>query len=704
MMDFNKENNDTLDVQERGEYLVAWLRMALATIPALFAMGYITQVSADLRPTVYHLLIAIALWCCCSAAYLLFVHRRGYYAPWISYLSIGVDIAFTTSAHLIILTTVPLGFVNSPVTPFYFAVISMAALRMSRRFVLFAGFGSALSHLAVTTHAFVAHMPGMVASAPFGDHLIEISYLDELAPATVMIAVCVIFGHVTQELRQSRRDYRELFENVPDGIAISSVEDGEILAANIRFSTLVGAERKQLLGQKIYDFFKIDRAEDTDKITWGRSQLESPGALERADGTVLQVKTLTTPIKYLGRDCIEMSFRDVTEQARLARQLIQSQKMETLGRLAGGLAHDFNNILGGILGASSLVERSLKRIDDLQARERIEHHVYVIRDCSEKARDVVSRLMSFSRSKQMERDPVDLCRVITNVATICRNTFEEAVVIETDLPDCAAATEGDQTSLTQALLNLCINAKDAMPGGGTLTLILRPPDESDTGSLDLLTSEEEDTWVIEVKDTGVGIRDEIFGLLFDPFFTTKPEGEGTGLGLPMVYTIIKGHKGEIDVRTQLGEGTSFVLFLPSARPSILPETDPDAPLPLGQGTVLVVDDEEVVRSSICGMLVELGYTVLPASNADEAMAFIKDPEIPIDLAMLDIIMPRVDGIALLAKIRAGRPKLRALLMSGYWGKERTAPLNTLGVSGFLKKPFSMRELAVGVSEAMEQGD
>lgn len=704
MTKIDKISTDDRDVLERGERLVTRLRLVFAGIPTLFAIGYLTHTSTALLPTLYGSIASIALWCAFSVVYLLFVHRRGYYAPWISYLSIGVDVLFVASAEISLSLALPLGFVSSPIAPFYFVIIAMAALRMSRRLVLFAGFGSALAHLGTTTPVFFTYLPGLVTTGRFGEYIIEINYLDVLAPAAAMIAVCVILGHVTHELRQSRRSYRELFENVPDGIAILSVEDGEILAANIRFSALVGTERKDLLGQNIYKFLQLDRAEDAEKTPWGNHLLESPGTLERADGTLLQVNALTTPITYGGRPCIEMSFRDVTEQARLQRQLIQSQKMETLGRLAGGLAHDFNNILGGILGASSLVERTVKKIEDTKVRERIEHHVYVIRDCSEKARDVVSRLMSFSRSKQMERDPVDLCRIISDVATICRNTFEKAVTIETVLPACPAATEGDRTSLTQALLNLCINAKDAMPKGGTLTLVLRAPDETDTSSLEIVNLEDEETWVIEVKDTGLGIGDEILGLLFDPFFTTKPEGEGTGLGLAMVYMIVKGHRGDIDVRTQVGHGTSFVLFLPSARPSILPETDEDAPLPRGQGTVLVVDDEEVVRSSICGMLVELGYKVIPASNADEAMGIIRDPKTAIDLAMLDIIMPRVDGIALLAKIRAMRPELRALLMSGYLGKERTEPLNTLDVSGFLKKPFSMKELAVGVSAAMAAGD
>jgi signal transduction histidine kinase len=256
-----------------------------------------------------------------------------------------------------------------------------------------------------------------------------------------------------------------------------------------------------------------------------------------------------------------MSVRDVGEQIRLERQLAQSQKMETIGRLAGGLARDFDEILDGITTSARTAERTVGRISDPSTQDKLQRHVAMIRDCSASAKEVVSRLLGFSGPAQLETETVDLEQIIADVAGICRNTFGERYSIRVETPIDRAVISGDGTSLTQALLNLCINARDAMPGGGSITLRLSAIEpEDDVWRMAARAAPDTGLWCIETIDTGLGIPRETVDKIFDPFFTTKPPGQGTGLGLSMVYNIARQHGGHVEVSSTPGAGSTFRLL------------------------------------------------------------------------------------------------------------------------------------------------
>jgi signal transduction histidine kinase len=240
--------------------------------------------------------------------------------------------------------------------------------------------------------------------------------------------------------------------------------------------------------------------------------------------------------------------------------------METIGRLAGGLARDFDDILDDIRTATNAAERLTREINDPSARDKLTRQVTMIRDCGASAKDVVGRLLGFSGYEDLETEKVDLIQIVTDVASICRNTFGERYAIECDTPDEPVMISGDGTSLTQALLNLCINARDAMPGGGSIALRLTAIEPgADLWQQHPEASPQRDFWCIDVIDNGVGMPDDIVDKIFDPFFTTKPAGQGTGLGLSMVYNIVRQHRGLVEVRSRPGIGTTFRLLFERAR-------------------------------------------------------------------------------------------------------------------------------------------
>jgi PAS domain S-box-containing protein len=686
--------------QARGERFVAWLRVLFGLGILVIVGVYTTHIGERLLPAILGLGVVGLAWGLVSAAVLATLGRVRYHHG-LSFASITMDVLLVATAQLVHLIADPLSFVTAPITSFYFLMIGLAALRKNRAMVIYAGLLAALCHLLLSTYVFGWLMPAWQNYSADPASRVGTSYLDEVVRALLMAAVAAIFGLVTEELRESERHYRGLFEHVPDGIVIASLE-GRVLAVNQRLAFMLGLSPSEIVGKRLASFITFDssapRRRRESSITG--EPPESGATLHRPDGRAVPLRTTSVLTTYLGHPCTELSVRDVTEQLRLERQLAQSQKMETVGRLAGGLAHDFNNILGGIIGAVSLAERNIGRLEPSVITSRLSAQITVIRDSAEQAKDVVDRLMSFSRSSTFEPVPVDLARVVSDVYAICRNTLGSIIQIETKLPDTPVVTLGDATSLSQALLNLCVNAKDAMPGGGTLSIRVEPrvvrmpvTDPKDTPPPKLTM------WCVEVEDTGVGIPSDILEQIFDPFFTTKPVGEGTGLGLAMVYNIAVEHDGFVDVESRAGKGSRFRIYLPVARPSLLPQGSSDSELLMGTGHLLVVDDEDLVRSSTRGMLMELGYEVDEASNGEDALELV-DAGKTYDLVLLDVVMPKLNGVETAKQLRIRQPNQPILMMSGYLGQEKDSTISSLAIDGFLKKPFTLAALGRKVSQTL----
>ncbi len=691
-------DHDHDDPQIDGEKLASWLRIFLGVIAIALLIGYFETTSVtEKQPLIISLTLGFA-WSLLGIGYILLI-RKGYYRPFMSYFSTLCDLAIVTAMQLVMMMVVPLNFINGPITSIYFVTIGLAALRKSHLLVFMTGLSSAVIYLIVAGACMYTCLPSGHLLAEINGHVIEIFLLDGVGVALCLATVGWVIGRVTKEFRDSEHHYHVLFEHVPDGIVITSSER-RILAVNRRFSDMVGVEKEALKSRDVNDFLGHGiHAAPVTPFPFGF--VGSPTILIRADGTKVPVRTQTMPMEYMGEPCVEMSVRNAAEQVQLERRLAQSQKMETIGRLAAGLAHNFNNILGGILGAASLVRRTLGKVEPSPTRDKLERQVEIIKECGDRSRDVVQRLLTFSRTSIIETEPVDLESLAREVASICQTTVGPGIEIQIANVDDSPIVMGDTTSLTQALLNLCINASDAMDSKGVITIKIAEVEYDDSTLSDHPDANNEDDYCrITVSDTGTGIDESIMEKIFDPFFTTKPPGEGTGLGLSMVYNIARQHGGFLDVSSPPGEGASFHLYLTRARKSLLPP-EPEERLPRGTGTILVVDDEEIARSTIQGMLSELGYRVSTAMSGPEAIEMFTTTKGVYDLLVLDMMMPNMDGAETLRRIREINNDVKAVIISGFIDSAGISGLSDLEVSSFLRKPFTFLALARAVHDSMK---
>jgi PAS domain S-box-containing protein len=685
--------------QEDGERLVAKVRIFFAVLGMPLVALYYVHSSPQARPSLLMTAGIFVIWGIFSAVYLRII-GRGRYSSRMSYLSISVDVLAITGMQIAYIFTLPLNFLNSPITAFYFVIIGLAALRKNRKFVLFSGVGSAVAHLAVCAVSFPLFLPAGYAIVEVEGHALELTFLDEVVNALVIVLVAGAFSFVTKQLRESERHYRDLFEHVPDGILIVSKEN-RILDVNERLAAMAGLAPDELVGRPLDRVIAPDRRSSIPPGGAPAPRGDASGVLVRDGERVLPVRTVAMPVRYAGERCVEMSVRDVSEHVALERQLAQSQKMETLGRLAGGLAHDFNNILGGILGAASLAERNLGKLEASPTTSKLKTQVGVITECGERARDVVDRLMSFSRSRALETSPVSLKRILSDVATIAANTLGERVQIEISSAVDKAVVEGDLTSLTQALLNLCINGADAMPDGGFLSLRLREADLREVTASGVVDGVLETTWwCVEVADTGLGMEQDILERIFEPFFTTKPVGEGTGLGLPMVYNIAREHGGGINVESRPGEGAVFRIYLPARRGSAGTGDPRPATRTREPRVALLVDDDELVRDSVSAMLAELGFECLTAADGNEALRTLEGLEGGPTVLFLDVMMPGMAGDELLLRFRELQLDAKVIVITGFSDAERARRMSSLGIDGFLHKPFTLAELEAVLGEVL----
>jgi signal transduction histidine kinase/ActR/RegA family two-component response regulator len=378
-------------------------------------------------------------------------------------------------------------------------------------------------------------------------------------------------------------------------------------------------------------------------------------------------------------------------------RLRQSQKMEAIGSLAGGIAHDFNNLLGAVIMAASTLKEETAGNAEAQAS------IDTIDQASRRAAELTRRLLSFARREQRNAGSVAINKVVQNVVRLCERTFDRAIKLETDLAAQLPPVGGDEGELEQALLNLCINSRDAMPAGGLIRIVTAARQVTLRDSA-LLREVEPGSYVtISVSDTGSGLTPEAEVRLFEPFFTTKGPGKGTGLGLPMVYGLVRAQGGGIQVRNNPGRGVEFEIYLPAV--AAMPEAMPAvrAPeLPRGTERVLVIDDEVALRRSVSRGLSRLGYTVDVAANGAEGVRMVQGSPEAYDLVILDMMMPEMGGTEAFQRIRRIRPDLKVLICSGYSVDSERNELLRDGAAGFLEKPFDSSDIAAAVREVLDR--
>ncbi|RJQ41032.1 MAG: response regulator [Nitrospiraceae bacterium] len=381
------------------------------------------------------------------------------------------------------------------------------------------------------------------------------------------------------------------------------------------------------------------------------------------------------------------------EKETLKEQLFQTQKLEAIGTLAGGIAHDFNNMLQGILGYAAYLKMKVSSEDPMY------EPLSVIEHSAERAADLTKKLLGFARKGKYIIGPMNLNAVVKNVAAIAARTFDRKIKIETTLATDLWTVEGDKSQLEHVTLNLCLNSRDAMPDGGILTF--------ETFNADITKEIKPHRYMkegkyagIKVIDTGTGMDEETRRRIFEPFFTTKEVGKGTGMGLAMVYGVVKNHDGFITVDSAPGQGSTFTIYLPATEKKAEEETTVSKPLHMGKGTILVIDDEEIIRNVARDILHELGYDAILASGGKEGIAIYSDKKDVIDLVILDMIMSEMGGKETFKKLKKINPDAKILISSGYSKDSHEEVVLDAGEAGFIQKPYNINEIAEVIKEVL----
>lgn len=508
-----------------------------------------------------------------------------------------------------------------------------------------------------------------------------------------------------QALRQSQRRFQTFMDS--SAILAWIVEaEGQVHYVNKSFARLFDAEPAALIGKTAYDLFPTEQA--AVYIEHNREVLATGRVLETVETATLPDGTLAHYLVYkfalvddndVNGVLIGGIAIDITERKRLEEQYLQAQKMESIGRLAGGVAHDFNNLLSIILGYAELIEEELPQDDPLQS------YVRTITDGATRAVNLTRQLLAFARRQPMEPKVLSPTALIEGMSQMLKPLIGEDIHLQTDLAADAGQVRIDPTQLEQVLVNLVVNARDAMPQGGTLTIQSREELVEIERAYPLFVFPEGRYVLLSVTDTGTGMTEEVKAKLFEPFFTTKGVGKGTGLGLATVFGIVKQNDGFILVESEVGKGTTFTIYLPHVESPAETVNENQSRLTIVEGieTILVVEDEPILRELAVLTLRQNGYTVLQAGDGVEAVQVAEAYPGEIHLLLTDAILPKMSGQELSERLRQERPNLQILLMSGYTEDCFAHAIATPPDVAFLAKPFTPSGLLAKVRETLTEG-
>jgi two-component system, cell cycle sensor histidine kinase and response regulator CckA len=504
-------------------------------------------------------------------------------------------------------------------------------------------------------------------------------------------------------LRRSEERFSKAFRSNPLAITISTETEGRYLDVNEAFLDLLGYQRHEVIGRTAgeLDFW----AESSDRGEMVRQLREEDVAGKRqmryrtAKGMIREAEVWAESIELEGQRCVLAITRDVTEMMQLEAQLGQAQKMEAVGRLAGGIAHDFNNILGVILGYSDM------SLDLIAAESPVHGYVSETKKAATRAALLTKQLLAFSRKQVVFPRIVDLNEVVRNATEMFLRLVGEDVTVEFRPQSALGSIKADPGQIEQALMNLVVNARDAMATGGAI-LIETGEAELDEYYVSQHRGSRAGKYVVlAVSDTGCGMDETIQSQIFEPFFTTKGIGCGTGLGLSTVYGIVKQSEGNILVYSEPGKGTTFKIYFPRVgeKAEALVSSHEKVE-PRGRSeTILVVEDDETLRRLTARLLRDGGYRVIESKNGDEALRILATSESGIDLLLTDVVMPEKSGPELVTQVEKGYPKTRIVFMSGYSDDMVKRHGLSIREDTFLEKPFTKRSLLVKVDSALHGG-
>ena len=522
----------------------------------------------------------------------------------------------------------------------------------------------------------------------------------------LLVAVAVAAGVAVAAAQRARRriaasevHYRGLFESAGDGIAVLD-EAGVILQANARLADLLGAPQDRILGRQLGEFYAETTASGAPTVT-GEYAAAMGGAVRQlsqrlrvADGRLVDVNITFARIDAPFGPVVQAILRDLTEHRALERHRVQEQRLDAMARLAGGLAHQFNNLLGGILTHASLLKEDA-------TTAAVHKELDQILDAARRGGELTKELLRFGERDTITPQPTPAAQILESLAALARSTFPADVVIETKLPADLPAILGDADYLVQAGVQLLLNARQAMRGLPGDRLVLSAAAE--------VVETADKPWVgarpgryvrISVTDTGQGMDPTTVERVFEPFFSTRPLHEASGLGLATVYRAVKAHGGAIGIESAPGRGTTVHLLIPAAPPPAAA-----APAPKGVeaarigGTVLIVDDEAIVRTALRRALTRFGYKVLEAMDGPTAMAAMQGANPSVDLVILDMVLPG-GGAGVFELLKAVRPDVKVLVSSGYSPDAEAVQGLAARADGFLPKPYEIPELKAAVSKAL----
>ena len=502
-------------------------------------------------------------------------------------------------------------------------------------------------------------------------------------------------------LRESEKNYRELIDGMNETVWIIDF-NGDLIDVNKTAIKTLGYSKEELISIGLFGIDSSLKKEDIKTLakTMPVDELQIFETTHKAkDGKIIPVEVYSSLVTYQGKKAI-LSIAEILPNAnRRRKQLRQMQKLEGLGTLAGGIAHDFNNILGIILAYNT----GIKRFKD--DSKKLELATDTITKAVDRGKTIVQQILTFARKTETSFGAVNVNEVVMEIMTMIMETFPKILTYSQNFEKGISFINADRSQLYQALLNLCVNARDAMPDGGLLTINTRTvngaslrvkhPDVTDS-----------DYICIEVSDTGEGMTEEISKRIFEPFFTTKGIGKGTGLGLAVVFGVVQTHKGFVDVESEIGKGTTFRLYMPALKaeePSSEKEEEETLEeITGGTETLLVVEDEEMLMMSLQMVLVEKGYNVLPARDGMEALKVYQENKDDISLVLTDLGLPTITGLEVCQRIKKIKSNERMILATGYLDPEMKSEFLKAGIQHFLYKPYDLRKVLKSVREMLDE--
>ena len=501
-----------------------------------------------------------------------------------------------------------------------------------------------------------------------------------------------------EKIRSSETQYRRLFETSREAIWLLDEDSGEILDVNPFALQLFGYSREEFLGRKPWELpLYVDPGRAVarfENLRKAGHTVETGVEMVARDGRPLQIEAVRTVYSAGAQRIVQSNMRDLTDRKRLEEQLRHSQRMESIGRLAGGIAHDFNNILNIISAYSTLLARGQDPTKVIQSTGAIEKAV-------QRGAALVRQLLTFARKEEGKFESVDVNGLVREVASMITETFSKSVQVSLELAPQLPRIKADPSQLHQALLNLSVNARDAMPQGGELTFrtSLVRGEEAPL----LVDRPHEDSYVcITASDTGVGMDPDTRSRIFEPFFTTKGREAGSGLGLSVVYGVVESHDGSIAVDSEPGKGSRFSVYLP-AIPFAEGRERPrrrTASAPAAEATVFLVEDEDLLLDSVRTLLEAEGFRVLTATDGIEAIETFHKNRDEIEVVLVDLGLPRLGGWQAFLEMRRQNPDLRGIIVSGTMDTVRRDEMFRNGVRATLRKPYSADDMLRAIRRAL----